>query len=225
MERQRASSPVHLGYESEDSEDSGSTTPRARSPRSLGGPPPHSRPLRSYYGNLGPYYQDPTERLLQDVITPSPNNLGPLLEKLAKERAEHSEEGQENHTELGWELQPESWSEEHLEEQFEEHSEEAQTPPEDKLDEMATTTPARTGVSPSSSPRLPSPPPYTEVQIGPKSPTVGDVGIDFQLGDTTQPDEGASRRIRRGARAAEMASGPPVVDLDRVSFLIHAINK
>ena len=88
---------------------------------------------------------------------------------------------------------------------------------------MAQTTPSRTGVSPSSSPRLPSPPPFTEVQFGPKSPTVGDANVDFQLVDTTQLDAGASRRVRRGATAAEMRDGPPSVELDQVLYSPHRL--
>jgi len=84
---------------------------------------------------------------------------------------------------------------------------------------MTATTPARTGVSPSSSPRLPSPPPFTEVQFGPQSPTVGDASSEFNLGDIARPDEGAARRIRPGTRAADMRSGPPLVPLSQV---LHA---
>lgn len=75
------------------------------------------------------------------------------------------------------------------------------------------------GVSPSSSPRLPSPPPFTEVQIGPKSPTVGAsaAGSEHELGAGDKPDIGATRRIRPGTRAADMASGPPLVPLAEVS--------
>lgn len=75
--------------------------------------------------------------------------------------------------------------------------------------------PRRTGVSPSSSPRLPSPPPFTEVQIGPKSPTIGD-GPDTQLGEAAKQDDGATRRIRPGTKAADMASGPPLIPLSEV---------
>ena len=72
-------------------------------------------------------------------------------------------------------------------------------------------------VSPSSSPRLPSPPPFTEVQIGPKSPTVGEsVGKDKLLSGSNRPDDGATRRIRPGTKAADMASGPPLVPLAQV---------
>ncbi|KAK2759548.1 hypothetical protein FQN54_003027 [Arachnomyces sp. PD_36] len=72
------------------------------------------------------------------------------------------------------------------------------------------------GASPSSSPRLPSPPPFTEVQIGPASPTVSD---SFGNVSETQPEgageaaEGPLRRIRPGTSAADMAAGPPLVPL------------
>ncbi|EFR04548.1 Mob1 family protein [Nannizzia gypsea CBS 118893] len=74
-------------------------------------------------------------------------------------------------------------------------------------------------VSPSSSPRLPSPPPFTEVQIGPKSPTVGDGkndGSDEFLGIPHGQDDASARRIRPGTKAANMASGPPLVPLSEL---------
>ena len=75
-------------------------------------------------------------------------------------------------------------------------------------------------MSPSSSPRLPSPPPFTEVQIGPKSPTIGAsaMGTEHELGGVSKPDMGATRRIRPGTKAADMASGPPLVPLAEVSY-------
>jgi hypothetical protein len=80
---------------------------------------------------------------------------------------------------------------------------------------------AATGASPSSSPRLPSPPPFTEVQIGPKSPTVsegfGSAGEKL-LGVTLEHDDGSTRRIRPGTKAADMASGPPLVPLAQVTL-------
>jgi hypothetical protein len=75
--------------------------------------------------------------------------------------------------------------------------------------------PQRTGVSPSSSPRLPSPPPFTEVQIGPESPTVGE-GPEHQLGEAAKQEDGSTRRIRPGTKAADMASGPPLIPLAEV---------
>jgi hypothetical protein len=80
---------------------------------------------------------------------------------------------------------------------------------------MTATSPARGGVSPSSSPRLPSPPPFTEVQIGPKSPSIGDANQN-QLGDAARIDNGSTRRIRPGTKAADMDKGPPLVPLNEV---------
>lgn len=73
------------------------------------------------------------------------------------------------------------------------------------------------GVSPSSSPRLPSPPPFTEVQIGPKSPTVGE-GSGEQLIPPLENEAGSMRRIRPGTKAADMELGPPLVPLQQVRF-------
>ncbi|KAI9374047.1 Mob1/phocein [Aspergillus egyptiacus] len=71
------------------------------------------------------------------------------------------------------------------------------------------------GVSPSSSPRLPSPPPLTEVQIGPKSPSIGEsFGGDADLPPVV--DDGSTRRIRPGSKASEMAAGPPLIPLSQL---------
>lgn len=73
--------------------------------------------------------------------------------------------------------------------------------------------------SPSSSPRAYSPPPAPEVQIaGPKSPAmIGEPGpLIPEADDTAKLDQGAMRRIRPGTKAADMASGPPLVDLHLV---------
>ncbi|KAJ9609364.1 hypothetical protein H2200_005691 [Cladophialophora chaetospira] len=80
---------------------------------------------------------------------------------------------------------------------------------------MTAVTPSRSGVSPSSSPRLPSPPPIPEVQFGPQSPGV-DLSKELSLEATSKPDEGAARRIRPGTRAADMAMGPPLVPLSQL---------
>lgn len=76
-------------------------------------------------------------------------------------------------------------------------------------------------VSPSSSPRLPSPPPFTEVQIGPQSPSVGEsfgAEADLQLlGVSPGTDDGPTRRIRPGSKSSEMAAGPPLIPLSQVS--------
>ncbi|KAF2242838.1 Mob1/phocein [Trematosphaeria pertusa] len=68
-------------------------------------------------------------------------------------------------------------------------------------------------VSPSSSPRLPSPPPIAEDQLGPKSPIAGS---EEQQKLFSSLDHGASRRIRPGTKAEDMAEGPPLVDLSEV---------
>ena len=72
--------------------------------------------------------------------------------------------------------------------------------------------------SPSTSPRLPSPPPFPEVQISPKSPQPGaSDGAFKQIAYVhTMVDRGASRRIRAGTKASDMASGPPLVPLSEV---------
>ncbi|KAL4789213.1 Mob1/phocein [Aspergillus venezuelensis] len=79
---------------------------------------------------------------------------------------------------------------------------------------------AAAGVSPSSSPRLPSPPPFTEVQIGPQSPSVGEsfgADADLQLlGVSPGTDDGPTRRIRPGSKTSEMAAGPPLIPLSQL---------
>ncbi|KAJ5081898.1 hypothetical protein NUU61_010162 [Penicillium alfredii] len=76
-----------------------------------------------------------------------------------------------------------------------------------------------TGVSPSSSPRLPSPPPFTEVQIGPQSPSVGESfgkDADQLMGASAGEDDGSTRRIRPGTKAGDMAFGPPLIPLSQL---------
>ena len=70
-----------------------------------------------------------------------------------------------------------------------------------------------TPLSPSSSPRLPSPPPITEDQLGPKSPLPA---TEEQQKFFSNLDHGAARRIRPGTKAEDMAEGPPLVDLSEV---------
>ncbi|RMD40638.1 hypothetical protein DV735_g4504, partial [Chaetothyriales sp. CBS 134920] len=81
---------------------------------------------------------------------------------------------------------------------------------------MAAVAPVRTGVSPSSSPRLPSPPPMPELQFGPQSPVLGSSAQELQADATNKPDDSARRRIRPGTRAADMALGPPLVPLNQL---------
>ncbi|KAJ5175925.1 uncharacterized protein N7482_001802 [Penicillium canariense] len=74
-------------------------------------------------------------------------------------------------------------------------------------------------VSPSSSPRLPSPPPFTEDQIGPQSPSFGEsFGKDSEqlLGGAAGDDDSSTRRIRPGTKAADMAFGPPLIPLSQL---------
>ncbi|KAF6224780.1 hypothetical protein HO133_009974 [Letharia lupina] len=76
-----------------------------------------------------------------------------------------------------------------------------------------------TSPSPSSSPRAYSPPPAPEVQIaGPQSPAmIGEPGPTIpEPEDTAKLDQGATRRIRPGTKAADMASGPPLVPLNQL---------
>lgn len=84
---------------------------------------------------------------------------------------------------------------------------------------MTGTSQARQGLSPSSSPRLPSPPPYTEVQIGPKSPSISERGEHDFSGGARKEDDSSSRRIRPGTKSADMASGPPLVPLAQVRYV------
>ncbi|KAI5366047.1 putative MOB kinase activator family [Septoria linicola] len=70
--------------------------------------------------------------------------------------------------------------------------------------------------SPSSSPRLPSPPPIAEDQIGPTSPGLSLYEDDGKLPGTSSTDTGASRRIRPGTKAEDMHEGPPLTDLQDI---------
>ncbi|RMY77205.1 hypothetical protein D0862_13601 [Hortaea werneckii] len=67
--------------------------------------------------------------------------------------------------------------------------------------------------SPASSPRLPSPPPIAEDQVGPTSPGISLYEDHGKLQTPTDNNAAASRRIRPGTKAEDMAEGPPLVDL------------
>ncbi|THZ36835.1 Mob1/phocein [Aureobasidium pullulans] len=67
--------------------------------------------------------------------------------------------------------------------------------------------------SPSSSPRLPSPPPIAEDQI---SPSAGLDSEERMLGASQKADVDASRRIRPGTKAEDMQEGPPLVELQQI---------
>ncbi|PSN69330.1 Mob1/phocein [Corynespora cassiicola Philippines] len=68
-------------------------------------------------------------------------------------------------------------------------------------------------LSPASSPRLPSPPPIAEDQLGPKSPIAAS---SEQQKLFSNLDHGAARRIRPGTKAEDMAEGPPLVELSEI---------
>ena len=73
---------------------------------------------------------------------------------------------------------------------------------------------------PPTSPRLPSPPPAAEIQIGPKSPamsgaTLAQQQMEQQM-EQTILDANAKRRIHPGTRASDFAAGPPLVPLNEV---------
>ncbi|EPE26102.1 Mob1/phocein [Glarea lozoyensis ATCC 20868] len=69
---------------------------------------------------------------------------------------------------------------------------------------------------PPSSPRLPSPPPPTEIQIGPKSPSMGSSNNLESSIEQSVIDANAKRRIHPGTRSADMAAGPPLVPLSEL---------
>ncbi|KAL9608847.1 MAG: hypothetical protein Q9167_006333 [Letrouitia subvulpina] len=87
---------------------------------------------------------------------------------------------------------------------------------------MATTA---TAISPSHSPRLPSPPPFPEVQIGPQSPTssLPPSILNPDLEDTSKYDHAATRRIRPGTKAADMSYGPSLVPLPELQEHLKAL--
>jgi len=81
--------------------------------------------------------------------------------------------------------------------------------------EMATT--AEYPMSPPRSPsRLPSPPPPVEDFTGPQSPALNTPEDVTHEAPSAQHKDAASRRIRPGTKAADMADGPPLVELSEV---------
>lgn len=71
----------------------------------------------------------------------------------------------------------------------------------------------------SPSQRLPSPPPFPEVQIGPKSPGMGPSVPSTEAESAARYDQYATRRIRPGTKAADMAAGLPLISLAKVTAL------
>ncbi|KAM3420011.1 hypothetical protein BST61_g3322 [Cercospora zeina] len=70
--------------------------------------------------------------------------------------------------------------------------------------------------SPSSSPRLPSPPPIAEDQIGPTSPGLSLYEEHGKVPGASITDTGAARRIRPGTKAEDIHEGPPLTDLQNI---------
>ncbi|KAL6860100.1 hypothetical protein ACO1O0_004125 [Amphichorda felina] len=68
-----------------------------------------------------------------------------------------------------------------------------------------------------SSPRLPSPPPPAEIQIGPNSPSGGPAAsLHASQLEQSLLDANSKRRIHPGTKACDMAAGPPLVPLNEV---------
>lgn len=69
-----------------------------------------------------------------------------------------------------------------------------------------------------SSPRLPSPPPPAEIQLGPRSPAGGGTASPQPTPmEQTLLDANSRRRIYPGTKAADMAVGPPLMPLNEAS--------
>ncbi|KAI1768788.1 Mob1/phocein [Hypoxylon sp. FL1150] len=66
---------------------------------------------------------------------------------------------------------------------------------------------------PQGSPRLPSPPPPAEIQLGPKSPGLGSTSRQAQQMEHSVAEANAKRRIHPGTKSEDMAAGPPLVPL------------
>ncbi|RPA98901.1 hypothetical protein L873DRAFT_1739483 [Choiromyces venosus 120613-1] len=64
---------------------------------------------------------------------------------------------------------------------------------------------------PSSSPRLPSPPPFTEVQISPAP-----LSLSLSKSPVRSVSNSATRRIRPGTKSRHIATGPPLVPLSEL---------
>jgi len=70
--------------------------------------------------------------------------------------------------------------------------------------------------SPANSPRLPSPPPMAEDQLGPASPSANPSEKFSKLSASATNDQAAQRRILPGTKSEDMHEGPPLVDLQEV---------
>lgn len=96
------------------------------------------------------------------------------------------------------------------------HTRQPQAPLSPILGSVARAAIIMAAMSPSSSPRLPSPPPIAEDQLGPKSPIAEEHGSE-----PVSVDQGSARRIRPGTKAQDMADGPPLADLKDVSVSVN----
>ncbi|KAK1640981.1 Mob1/phocein family protein [Colletotrichum phormii] len=68
-----------------------------------------------------------------------------------------------------------------------------------------------------SSPRLPSPPPPAEIQIGRKSPSMGaQSNREASPMEQSLIEANSRRRIHPGTKAADMAAGPPLIPLNEL---------
>ncbi|OHE90719.1 Mob1/phocein family protein [Colletotrichum orchidophilum] len=68
-----------------------------------------------------------------------------------------------------------------------------------------------------SSPRLPSPPPPAEIQLGPRSPSMGaQSNREASPMEQSLIEANSRRRIHSGTKAADMAAGPPLIPLNEL---------
>ncbi|KAH6685671.1 Mob1/phocein family protein [Plectosphaerella plurivora] len=67
-----------------------------------------------------------------------------------------------------------------------------------------------------SSPRLPSPPPAAEDQLGPQSPMGAQANRQPSQHEQSLIDSNAKRRIHPGSKAQDMAAGPPLMPLNEL---------
>jgi len=70
-------------------------------------------------------------------------------------------------------------------------------------------------LSPLSSPRLPSPPPIAEDQLGARSP-IASAEQTLEGNENKKIDDSAARRIRPGTKSVDMSEGPPIIDISEV---------
>lgn len=86
-------------------------------------------------------------------------------------------------------------------------------------DKLLDSPPKIMAASPVASPRLPSPPPIAEDQIGPTSPGPHSGNADAgSLESQEELNQNAYKRIRPGTKAADIPEGPPLMDLAQVSL-------